>query len=101
MLYRSLLIPILSHGSVLWKPWNSDLWTIETVQEKTIIWTFGTMSIEYKSEIGWLGRLSLPFYCALHVLLVLFEVVNGIYSIDWSMFNGSLDKTNQCKDRPA
>ena len=45
-LYRSYILPIISYGSVLWKPSKDDLKLVEKVQHRMTTWILGTSRVD-------------------------------------------------------
>ena len=85
-LYRSYIVPILSYGSVLWKPNKQDLKKVEGIKMKATKWILSTGQLTYIDRLRRLDILPLSLYHELHVLLLFLDIVNGRYNIEWRIF---------------
>ena len=82
-LYKGYIVPILSHGAILWKSSKNDLKIIESVQIKTSKWILRYCPIGYKERLQKLKLLPLSLYHELHVLLTFISIVNDKFRLDW------------------
>ena len=94
-LHRCYIVPIVSYGSVLWKPSKGELQTIETIQKRATAWILGTYQITYKDRLERLKLLPLSLYHELHVILVFLDVLKGRYDINWRKYVESDTHGNQ------
>ena len=85
-LYKSMILPIITFGSMCWVLSRSDCRLIEAFQKRVTKWIFSYGVADYFTRMSAANLLPVPMFLQLLDLLHLSSICSGAYDYDYTSF---------------